>query len=185
MSEELIVRNCAPTLARLKTGSLFNSTFVCRRELYVWIERMNRRLTRKGLRLIPLRIAADKALLYLYRPSKLQADFSQREAAELLRAHGYESADVNGCIVRLIKRIKDAGSDFPHEIGLFLGYPPEDVRGFMEESAARPCKCVGCWKVYGDEVRAQRLFSLYKKCTGLYVHRLKSGIPLERLTVAG
>ena len=47
-------------------------------------------------------------------------------------------------------------AEFPHEIGLFLGYPPEDVQGFLEN---RLCKCVGCWKVYGDEQAAQNGFA--------------------------
>lgn len=36
---------------------------------------------------------------------------------------------------------------FPHEIGLFLSYPPEDVRGFIEHKG-HESKCEGCWKVY-------------------------------------
>lgn len=51
--------------------------------------------------------------------------------------------------------------DFPHEIGLFLGYPAEDVKGFIENKAACS-KCSGCWKVYGDEQAARILFKNIK-----------------------
>ena len=37
---------------------------------------------------------------------------------------------------RLIKRLNE-DAEFPHEIGLFPGYPPEDVRGFIENRAER------------------------------------------------
>lgn len=51
--------------------------------------------------------------------------------------------------------------DFPHEIGLFLGYPLEDVQGFIE-NRAEGYKCVGCWKVYGDEEYAKQEFRAIK-----------------------
>lgn len=41
-----------------------------------------------------------------------------------------------------------------NEVGLFLGYPPEDVRCFMNDSR-RGVKCTGCWKAYGDEETEQ------------------------------
>ena len=68
-------------------------------------------------------------------------------------------------------------------IGLFLGYPPEDVCGFIENKADA-CKCVGCWKVYGDEDAAKKLFAKYKKCTDVYCTLFANGRSIERLTVA-
>lgn len=73
---------------------------------------------------------------------------------------------------------------FPHEIGLFLSYPPEDVRGFIR-SPACGYKCVGCWKVYGDVCAARRTFGAYRRCTARYEARHARGTPLEKLAVAG
>ena len=73
--------------------------------------------------------------------------------------------------------------EFPHEIGLFLGYPPEDVLGFIDNKAGG-CKCVGCWKVYGDVDEAQKTFAEYKKCTELYCAMFAKGRSIERLAVA-
>ncbi|MBO3445864.1 DUF3793 family protein [Clostridium sp. CCUG 7971] len=39
--------------------------------------------------------------------------------------------------------------EFPHEIGIFLGYPLKDVAGFMGYGNYKFCK-VRYWKVYGD-----------------------------------
>lgn len=86
------------------------------------------------------------------------------------------------CIVHLMDRLA-AREGFPHEIGLFLGYPPEDVRGFIENNA-KCSKCVGAWKVYGDERAAKRLFAKYEKCTNVYVRQHANGNTIERLTVA-
>ena len=68
-------------------------------------------------------------------------------------------------------------------MGLLLGYPPEDVQGFIEHRA-QDCKCVGCWKVYGDEEKARSLFAQYKKCTEIYCALWQSGSKLEQLAVA-
>ena len=76
-----------------------------------------------------------------------------------------------------------SGADFPHEIGLFWGYPPEDVLGFIKNQA-RGYKYVGCWKVYGDEEKAKKTFERYKKCTNTYCRCYMQGKSIERLTVA-
>lgn len=87
------------------------------------------------------------------------------------------------CICRLRHRLRDS-EEYPHEIGLFLGYPPEDVRGFIEHRAA-DCKCVGCWKVYGDAETARKTFRQYKKCTEVYCKEWRKGASLQQLIVAG
>lgn len=83
--------------------------------------------------------------------------------------------------MRLVRRL-DENEEFLHEIGLFLGYPPEDVRGFIENKAAG-YKYVGDWKVYGDEEKARKTFAKYKKCTRVYCAQFALGKSIERLTV--
>ena len=73
--------------------------------------------------------------------------------------------------------------EFPHEVGLFLSYPPEDVKGFIDHRA-NDFKCTGLWKVYGDEEKARSLFAKYKKCTEIYCALWQSGSKLEQLAVA-
>ena len=177
MSEELLIRQGAPTLAGIKTGSLFPCACACRATLLT-----NRTLTPKGLCLLPLRIADGRALLYLYRPARLSRDLQDSLAAELLRRAGYPEGGCAKCLAQLIRRFR-AGEEFPHEVGLFLSYPPEDVRGFIEHRDDG-CKCTGLWKVYGDEANAKRLFAQYRKCTQIYCALWQAGSDMERLAVA-
>ena len=181
MSEEMFVRQCAPTLAGVKTGSLFSCPYDTREGMTEDVRRLNRVLVPKGLRLLPLRYSEKRVLLYLYRPTELWRDLNDDKAAEILDAAGYSCTDCDRCVVKLIQRLR-GNKDFPHEIGLFLSYPPEDVKGFLEH---RPCKCVGCWKVYENEEAAKKTFAKYKACTRVYCRQLASGIDIERLTVAG
>ena len=64
-----------------------------------------------------------------------------------------------------------------------MGYPPEDVRGFIE-NRAQNFKRAGLWKVYGDEARAEALFRKFKKCTQIYCERWQSGSKMDELAVA-
>ena len=146
------------------------------------IRKLNRRLSPKGLYLLPIRFLAGQALLYLYRPAELRRDLRDAQASELLRQAGYGDESCARCVAQLIRRFRESG-EFPHEVGLFLSYPPEDVRGFIEHRDDG-CKCTGLWKVYGDEANAKRLFAQYRKCTQIYCALWQAGSDMERLAVA-
>lgn len=182
MSEELLVRHCSPTIIGLKTGNMFVCQFDSHEQEHGTLQRLNKKLSSKGLRIIPLRHKEDKALLYLYRPSRLKRDLKNAQADRLLQSRGYCCGNANLCVAQLIKRLRE-NDDFPHEIGLFLGYPPEDVCGFIENKA-QCCKCVGCWKVYGDAEKAKATFEKYKRCTALCCSLAAKGYSVERMAVS-
>lgn len=181
MSEELVVRCCAPTLASLKTGNMFSCRCDSREELYACIRDLNRRLKQKGLRVLPLRCRDGMALVYVYRPGKLHRDLAHATAQKLLCDRGYPCGNAAQCVACLQKRL-EVQEEFPHEIGLFLGYPPEDVDGFIHRKGE--AKCTGCWKVYGDVDKAEKTFARFKKCTDVYVRHWHNGSDLEKLTVS-
>ena len=131
----------------------------------------NHTLAAKGLRV----------LIYLYRPARLAKDLQCPEARALLAPRGYCCDDPTRCVGRLMQRLREA-EEFPHEIGLFLSYPPEDVRGFIQ-SPVCGFKCVGCWKVYGDAAAARRTFGRYRRCTERFCARFAQGTTLDRLAV--
>lgn len=182
MPEELLIRHCAPTLAGLKTGNLFSAVFESKEALCQSARSFNHRFRSKGLQLVPLRYQNGRALLYVYRPQKLAKDLLHSTAASILTAQGYQPEIPGKCIAALRKRLRK-NDGFPHEIGLFLGYPPEDVEGFICNKAEN-CKCVGCWKVYGDEKAARKTFARFKKCTAVYCEQYERGKSIERLIVA-
>jgi hypothetical protein len=63
---------------------------------------------------------------------------------------------------------------FPHEIGLFLGYPVDDVLGFVKYRGRR-YKLRGFWKVYGDVEQAKNDFCRYELCREAVRARLQKG----------
>lgn len=182
MSDELLVRHCSPTLAGMKAGSLFPCDCPSPKALCEEIRQLNRMLVPKGLCVLPLRLKDERALIYVYRPSSLSTVLQDSTAAGILADCGYEESGVGPCVCHLCSRFRSS-EDFPHEVGLFLGYPPEDVRGFIDHKAC-DYKCVGCWKVYGDAQAAQETFARYKKCTAAYCSQWQKGKSIEQLTVA-
>ena len=181
MSEALIVRHCSPTLAGLKTATMFNYTYKDKAELKESIRSVNKMLKDKGVRMIPLRVSNGTALIYVYRPKKLEDDLKSPVSEAILASCGYGCGSAARLIAELIARLR-GDSDFPHEIGLFLGYPPEDVRCFMCDRN-RECKCVGCWRAYNNEKEAEKTFAKFRKCTDVYCRKLEEGYSLGRLTV--
>ena len=84
MSEEMLIRYCAPTLAGIKTASLFTCLGDSRKELMEQIRSANRQLLPRGIRLLPLRYQNGHALIYMYRPKRLERDLASQKAASIL-----------------------------------------------------------------------------------------------------
>lgn len=181
MPEETFIRYCSPTLAGIKTANLFTCRFENEEEMRQCIRELNGVLVKKGVRVLPLRYRDNRALIYTYRPSRLLKDLRHYDACRLLRERGYTGETPERCLIQLMQKL-DKDVEFPHEIGLFLGYPPEDVHGFIENKA-EGYKCVGEWKVYGDADQARETFAKYRKCTEVYCAQFAKGKSMERLTV--
>lgn len=186
MPERLLIENCSPTLAGMKPANLISIVYGSKESAKSDICEMNRIFVRKGLRAVPLRYRDEHLLLYLYRPEFLASIFSNAKTRAFLENLGYDCSNVDRCVVQLGERVRavENSKEFPHEIGLFLGYPLEDVEGFINHKE-EGCKCVGFWRVYGDEQKARKTFEGYRSCTRSYLRSYEKGWNLEKLTVAG
>ena len=182
MLDEFLIRHSAPTLAGLKTANLFWYPWEKKEELHSILKKWREILKEKGLELTVMKINGKRALLYLYRKSRLRADLQRPETRKMLAEEGYTYETARQAVEILRQRIMQCRV-FPHEIGLFLGYPEEDVRGFIENEG-RNCKCCGCWKVYCNECDARKTFRRFKKCEAVYEKLFLMGRPVRKLIVA-
>lgn len=153
------------------------------------------------------------ALVYVYRPRELAAYLADRRAAHPLENEGYRPGDLDACLDELSHRLQNRSSasakqgtkqsakqshdeskpcpcsnrvcrsEFPHEIGFFLGYPYEDVIGFIKNRGQNYLE-VGPWKVYANQNQARRTFARYRRCARIYARAYRSGQSLRRLTVS-
>lgn len=183
MIDKALVMHCSPTLAGLKSANIFNYSFTCADQLLTELDSFRNALRPKGVSLRILRICGDRALIYVYRRDKVQDELRKPDVFNFLSKYGYETDRIDDCIDRLAGRITSQ-LDFPHEIGLFLGYPLADVIGFIENKGQN-CRCTGCWKVYCNECEARKQFAKFDKCKAIYCDLFNRGLRgIEQLTVA-
>lgn len=181
--EKYLVEHCSPTLASLKTANLFSYACSSEDKLNAYISYWNQCMGEKGVSMHILRVRNHRALVYVCRKQFLKRDMERPGVEGFLKRLGYECIDTDYVVSRLKLRLNEC-ADFPHEIGLFLGYPLGDVIGFMKNSG-RNCLCCGCWKVYCNESEAVRIFQKYKKCTAVYMRLWNEGRrSVWQLTVA-
>ncbi len=132
--------------------------------------------------MIPLREADNRALIYVFRINKLREELRCPKIRRFLLSNGYGGSDIGTALSTLRAHLTEL-EDFPHEIGIFLGYPLDDVIGFITNKGQN-CKCTGCWKVYCNECEAAKTFARYKKCETVYMRLWEQGRSVMQLTVA-
>lgn len=186
--ETVMIEQCAPVLASLKPAGLFRYETSDSADLAQRVKNWNQQLNPKGLRVRVLKgcVRNRQYLVYVYRVSRLRAVLQEAAVQRFLQQEGYDlSAEVGDCaaVLTQLSRRLCCGADFPHEIGIFLGYPLEDVEGFIR-NRGQNFTCCGCWKSYGDPVAAQKHFAQLTKCTSVYLRLFHSGTPILRLAVA-
>lgn len=186
--ETVMIEQCSPVLAGLKPAGLFRYETSDSSDLAKRVRSWNAQLSGKGLRVEVLKgcVRTHRYLVYVYRESRLRAVLAERSVREFLAQEGYAlptSPDDYSTLIRQLSRRLCCAADFPHEIGVFLGYPLTDVVGFIQNQG-RNFTCCGCWKAYGNPETARRHFAQLNKCTAVYLRLFHSGTPITRLAVA-
>lgn len=182
--EQNLIAYCAPTLAGLKSANLFAHHFISKEGFFSELLAVNEALNVRGVTVMTLALHEEFALIYVFRKSYLEKELQRKDARLLLEEYGYQADDVEDCLHQLRGRLSCGCCTgcFPHEIGVFLGYPIEDVKGFIQKGG-KECKCCGLWKVYGDEEKARVLFAKLEKCTAVYKEVFAGGRSLVQMTV--
>ena len=182
--EAVLVRQCAPTLAGMKPGSIFcfnhSPLEASRRKVCQW----NKQLAPFGLtvQILLERPGSDSVIVFVYRHDRLEQLLSDDAYRSFLSEAGYAEMDLDGLLAQLAYRLRTQ-PEFPHEIGVFLGYPLRDVIGFIE-NRGRNFTCCGFWKSYSGPAEIQTYFDCYRKCIHTYVSLYEQGTPIEKLAVS-
>lgn len=183
--ESLLIEHCAPTLAKAKTANLFRYHIGGHESIENTAARWDSQLFQYGVhvRIIKYSTRANDCLIYVSRENALKKDLKRAGVGSFLKECGYDHCNtLDEYLLHLSVRLKEYDI-FPHEIGLFLGYPVEDVIGFVENEG-RNYHYLGFWKVYSDLGSARKCFEHYKKCTDIYKKLYENGRTIIQLTVA-
>lgn len=167
----------AEILAGVKPASLINLVdrpHHCGRNFYrLWKECGRELLEHSGLVGRELIDRGDSLLLFVYAPQQLAELLAQKSVRVLLRRAGYPAVDSCAVILgELEGRIRQGGG-FPHEIGIFLGYPLKDVVAYLGW-VRLPFTCQGPWKIYGRAEQSLDLAECHRRCRCRMVQRLAS-----------
>lgn len=180
--EAELIMHAAPTLASLKAANLFGYRHTSSDSTDSEIKRLNTGFATKGIRVIKLIDTGSRALIYVYRQRDLSLILGDEENQDFLFSLGYFYMSTEEAIAELVKRIRSTGG-FPHEIGIFLGYPLADVTGFMADRGEH-ATYEGLWKSYCEPEKARKYFSKLEKCASVYARSYEGGRTLDELTVA-
>ena len=174
-AEYSLCRNCCLTLGRLKAGSLFACPEHCRRKVRECLTAFRGR----GIRFAELGVSCGRRLLLVYDREMVGELLADGDTARFLTDRGYDCSGTAAAVAELRSRVS-GGGDFPHEIGVFLGYALDDVKAFI----ADPCggkRVGGYWKVYSDLPAKQKLFEKYHRYSDTICGKLVSGHSLLTL----
>ena len=117
-----------------------------------------------------------------YNPDVLFDTITQPENLAYLERFGYSSrCTLEDCLQLLRARFSAAGASgisgngrsFPHEIGIFLGYPLKDVKGFIEKGSM-PLAKIGRWQVFGESEKSIQLMNIHKKTEKVFLSFIKN-----------
>lgn len=174
-----LMLECSEVLAGVKPAnliSLVNRTRSCGRNLYqLWQRHHDCLTTRLGNLTVKVLQTRQRALLLLcYNHTHLERHLSHAGIRALLHKAGYEAeASCESLLEELCRRIGKNDS-FPHEIGLFIGYPAKDVAAFMG-LVNLPFACQGPWKIYGNPEQSLGLAEQHRCCRQRMSTLLASG----------
>jgi hypothetical protein len=162
---------CAPLIAGLKISNLF----IIPKEQY---KAMGKILSGSNISWYVLLENDSKIILLLYHTGSLEDYLKKSEVRQMLLDEGYENTMVGNVLMEFSRRYRNYmkhKSGFPHEMGLLLGYPVEDVTGFIEYQGTQSLY-TGYWKVYKDKDEKIRLFERFERAKEGIIQLLSRGL---------
>ena len=174
---QIIVQSSSPTFCNIKPGNIFfvkNEAFD-KEKFEAWKESFYKR----GLMVFSAQISeTSKAILVLNVcwARKILADVFVKA---YLSEKGYHTGSVFGFVKELFSRMLEK-EGFPHEVGVILGYPVEDVIEF-ENHKGHDCKYCGCWKCYSDVEKAKDCHCRFTECRRLCKQWYDEGYSINQI----
>ncbi|MFU0824671.1 DUF3793 family protein [Clostridium sp.] len=155
----IIIYNIAPVIAKYKPSYLIIFHDKGRRNLYeAWEKYKNFIKKELKMEFYQLKKANYNTAVLFYNEDDLSSVLKQERHVEFLSTYGYpKDMSLEKSLERLKERYE---KECPHEIGIFLGYPIDDVIDFIN-SSGKDALTFGYWKVYNNKDEAISTFKKY------------------------
>ena len=167
---------CAPLITGLKISNLLTIP----PDGFTQVEKI---IEGSFITMYPLLETEEKIVILLYRKERLEKYLRMPQVQKLLTEEGYGTCQLEEVLPVFCARYEnyaETKKGFPHELGLLLGYPPEDVEGFIRHQG-KNCLCTGYWKVYADKEGKQRLFEKYEYARENLIQLLHYGMKMAEI----
>ncbi|MBQ9899830.1 MAG: DUF3793 family protein [Acholeplasmatales bacterium] len=168
--ERLLAIHSSPAICGIKASNLICIDY--NESIYKEIEELNRKHPK--LRFYVLKRTDSKVLILVYRKNVFERTLLNSDNINYLRSIGYDTSSIENMLSDLKDRLND--DEFPHEIGVFLGYDLDDIKSF---TSGEKCIYVGYWKVYSRLNEKMEIFNRYTKCRDCVINLINKGFPIE------
>ena len=168
--ERLLALHSSPAICGIKASNLICIDY--NESIYKEIEELNSRYPK--LRFYILKRTDSKVLILVYRKNVFERLMSNEDRINFLKNLGYDTSSIDTMLIDLKERLVE--DEFPHEIGVFLGYDLEDIKSFI---SGEKCIYVGYWKVYSNLNKKLDIFNKYTKCRDCVINLVNKGFPIE------
>lgn len=113
---------CAPLITGLKISNLLTISS----DGFCLVEKI---ISGSFISMYPLLETEEKTVILLYQKERLEKYLRMMQVQKLLTEEGYPSClleDILPVLCEKYEAYAETKNDFPHELGLLLGYPPEE-----------------------------------------------------------
>lgn len=110
------------------------------------------------LKVMILRETPNVFILFIYRKCLIENILQDSRKQHVLKEIGYPIHSVYAALSFL--KMRYITVHCPPEIGLFLGFPVDDVKDYMNHTHKACLKC-GYWQVYNNLSEAEKIFKSY------------------------
>ena len=144
---------------------------------------ISKKLHNTNISLMILCTCKKRHLVMIYRANELKEYLKRSEVSDYLREFGYRRDDFISNLIRLHQRMNgfyNKIKEFPHEVGIFLGYPICDIKGFLENKGERYLHS-GYWKIYGNLEETREKFLSYDEAREIAIDEFLAGRGLESI----
>lgn len=172
--ETFLLYNVALISAKVKPSITLNLCKLNPKNVFnLWNKHGEEYLKTLNLDYIELRESNKSLIILIYDKNLLEKSIKDKANQEFLLTIGYKN---NLEVIEALETLKSRYQEYncPHELGVFLGYPIEDVKDFMN-CASKKCLTCGYWKVYNSEQKAKKVFQLFDSIKTFTAHNIIIG----------
>ncbi len=169
--QESAAQQCAPVIFGIKPSNLL----IIDRDTAHALKSL---IDATGLKIRCLSPYTQLQVWFLFNENALKMQLKDQENRRFIAPLGYcDDMSLEEMLMHLCRRFRDYKNGkmgFPHELGVFLGYPLCDVKGFIDNQGKNYLYS-GYWKVYDNEKETRLLFRRYENVRNYALSLVRQG----------